>query len=137
VVLELISHITTKDGLTVMAVKDSHTYPTGIKVSDEEFAALNLSRDSFPEHHRKDWFTHRFIINENIYYIFDNSKQLCYNTIKKKSKHMSLSSNRTSFGISLLLYLPSNATEHPLCRFDEEPGLRQRCSASAETTPHE
>jgi len=45
-VLELISH-TTKEGLTVMAVKDSHTYPTGIKVSDEEFAALNLSRDSF------------------------------------------------------------------------------------------
>src|SRR5437764_819364 len=85
----------------------------------------------------KVWFTHRFIINENIYYIFDNSKQLCYNTIKKKSKHTSLSSNRTSFGISLLLYLPSNATEHPLCRFDEEPGLRQRCSASAETTPHE
>src|SRR5947209_14731833 len=78
-----------------------------------------------------------FIINENIYYIFDNSKQLCYNAIKNKSKHASLSSNRTSFGISLLLYLPSNATEHPLCRFDEEPGLRQWCSASAETTQPE
>ncbi len=41
--------------------------------------------------------------------------------------------HRTSFGISLLLYLPSNATQHPLCRFDEEPGLRLRCPASAET----
>ena len=47
VVLELLSHTTTKEGLTVTAVKDSHVYPTGIKVSDEELAALNLSRDSF------------------------------------------------------------------------------------------
>jgi hypothetical protein len=47
---------------------------------------------------------------------------LCYDVIKKKSKHISLSSYRNSFGISLLLYLPSNATSHPLCRFDEEPG---------------
>jgi transposase len=47
VVLELISHITTKEGLAVMALKDNHTYPTGIKVSDDELAALNLSRDSF------------------------------------------------------------------------------------------
>lgn len=47
VVLELISHPTTKEGLTVTAVKDSTTYPTGIKVSDDDLAALNLSRDSF------------------------------------------------------------------------------------------
>jgi transposase len=47
VVLELISHTTTKEGLVVTALKDSNTYPTGIKVSDEELAALNLSRDSF------------------------------------------------------------------------------------------
>jgi transposase len=47
VVLELLSHTTTKEGLVVTAVKDSHTYPTGLKVSDEELAALNLSRDSF------------------------------------------------------------------------------------------
>jgi transposase len=47
VVLELISHTTTKEGLAVMALKDSHTYPTGIKVSDDELAALNLSRDPF------------------------------------------------------------------------------------------
>jgi DNA-binding phage protein len=47
VVLELISHTTTKEGLTVMAVKDSHTYPTGIKISDKELAALHLSSDPF------------------------------------------------------------------------------------------
>jgi len=47
VVLELISHTTTKDGLTVTAVKDSNVYPTGIKVSDKELAALNLSSNSF------------------------------------------------------------------------------------------
>ncbi len=47
VVLELISHTTTKEGLAVTAVKDSNSYPTGIKVSDEELAALNLSRDPF------------------------------------------------------------------------------------------
>jgi hypothetical protein len=47
VVLELISHTTTKEGLAITAIKDSHTYPTGIKVSDDELAALNLSRDSY------------------------------------------------------------------------------------------
>lgn len=47
VVLELISHTTTKEGLAVTALKDSHTYPTGIKVSDDELAALNIVRDSF------------------------------------------------------------------------------------------
>src|SRR6266581_1669192 len=47
VVLELISHTTTQEGLTGTAIKDSHTYPTGIKVSDEELAALNLSREPF------------------------------------------------------------------------------------------
>ncbi len=47
VVLELISHTTTSEGLTVTAVKDSNTYPTGLKVSDDELAALNLYRESF------------------------------------------------------------------------------------------
>jgi transposase len=47
VVLELLSHTTTKEGLVVTALKDSNTYPTGIKVSDNELAALNLFRDSF------------------------------------------------------------------------------------------
>src|SRR2546425_1854146 len=47
VVLELLSHTTTKAGLVVTAVKDSNVYPTGIKVSDDELAALNLYRESF------------------------------------------------------------------------------------------
>ncbi len=47
VVLELISHTTTKEGLAVTAVKDSNTYPTGIKISDDELAALNLFSASF------------------------------------------------------------------------------------------
>ena len=45
--LELISHTRTKEGLVVTAIKDSHIYPTGIKVSDDELAALNLVRDAF------------------------------------------------------------------------------------------
>jgi len=47
VVLELISHTTTNEGLTVTALKDSKTYPTGTKVTDEELAALHLLRDAF------------------------------------------------------------------------------------------
>lgn len=47
VVLELLSHTTTDEGLTVTALKDSHLYPTGTKVTDEELAALHLLRDPF------------------------------------------------------------------------------------------
>lgn len=47
VVLELLSHTKTKEGLAVIALKDSNIYPTGIKVSDEELASLNLSKNSF------------------------------------------------------------------------------------------
>lgn len=47
IVLEFISHTTTTEGLTVTAVKDSQTYPTDLKVTDEELAALNLVRDPF------------------------------------------------------------------------------------------
>ncbi len=47
VVLELISHTTTQEGLTVTALKDSQTYPTGMKVTDEELAALHLLREAF------------------------------------------------------------------------------------------
>jgi len=46
-IIELISHTISKEGLTVTAVKDSHTYPTGIKVTDEELNALHLIRDAF------------------------------------------------------------------------------------------
>jgi transposase len=45
--IELISHTTTTEGLTVTAVKDTNHYPTGIKVSDDEMAALKIVRDSF------------------------------------------------------------------------------------------
>ena len=47
VVVELISHTTTKEGLVVTARKDSQTYPTGRKVSDEELAGLHLVRNAF------------------------------------------------------------------------------------------
>lgn len=47
VVLELISHTTTQEGLVVKALKDSHAYPTGLKITDEEVDALNLFRDAF------------------------------------------------------------------------------------------
>src|SRR6266566_1146154 len=46
-VIELISHTTTKQGLTVTAVKDSNSSPTGIKVSDEDLATLNIKREPF------------------------------------------------------------------------------------------
>jgi Rhodopirellula transposase DDE domain len=46
-VIELISHTTTRQGLTVTAVKDTHSYPTGIKVSDEDLASLNIMREPF------------------------------------------------------------------------------------------
>ena len=47
VVLELISHTTTKSGLTVTAVADTNKYQTGIKISDTELAKLNIIRDDF------------------------------------------------------------------------------------------
>jgi transposase len=47
VVLELISHTTTKSGLEVTAMADMNTYPTKIKVSDAEFAKLNIHRETF------------------------------------------------------------------------------------------
>ena len=45
--IELISHTTTKQGLTVTAVKETNRYPTGITVSDEDLATLNISRGPF------------------------------------------------------------------------------------------
>src|SRR6266851_3864351 len=45
--IELISHTTTEEGLTVTAVKDANIYPTGIKVSDEDMATLNIKREPF------------------------------------------------------------------------------------------
>jgi len=47
VILELISHTTTKSGLTVTAVPDTNKYQTGIKVSKQEFENLNIKRNDF------------------------------------------------------------------------------------------
>lgn len=47
VILELISHTTTKSGLKVTAVADTNKYQTGIKVSKKEFESLNIQRDDF------------------------------------------------------------------------------------------
>jgi hypothetical protein len=46
-VIELISRTTTPGGLTVAAVVDTTAYPTKMTVSDTEFQALHLVRDSF------------------------------------------------------------------------------------------
>ena len=46
-VIELISHTTTKEGLTVIAIKDENMYPTGKKVTDKELASLNIVKHSF------------------------------------------------------------------------------------------
>ncbi len=46
-VIELLNHTKTKEGLTVQAVVDKNSYPTKIKVSDEEIQSLNITRDTF------------------------------------------------------------------------------------------
>lgn len=46
-IIELISHTTTDKGLSVQAVVDQNRYPTGIKVSDSEMAALSIERGLF------------------------------------------------------------------------------------------
>jgi hypothetical protein len=47
VIVELIAATTTRKGLKVRAELDSKSYPKGIKVTDEEFAALRILRDEF------------------------------------------------------------------------------------------
>lgn len=47
VIVECISATTTTTGLNVKAVVDTASYPSGIKVSDEEFAGLKLRRHKF------------------------------------------------------------------------------------------
>ena len=63
-VIELISHTTTKQGLTVTAVKDTNCYPTGIKVSDEDLASLEHHEGAFSwrlELHHSTTITGTFI----------------------------------------------------------------------------
>ncbi len=47
VIVELIGATTTRTGLTVQAVRDTGGYPTKIKVSDEELAAVRLTPHAF------------------------------------------------------------------------------------------
>ena len=46
-VVQSIANTTTRQGLTIRAELDESEYPTGIKVTDEQMAALSLSRDKF------------------------------------------------------------------------------------------
>lgn len=47
VMVELIRHTTTKTGLRVEAALDAGTYPTGVKVTEEEMTAIQLVREAF------------------------------------------------------------------------------------------
>jgi transposase len=46
-IIELLNHTTTKEGLTVTAIVDKNTYPTKIKVTNEEMESLNIIRNVF------------------------------------------------------------------------------------------
>jgi hypothetical protein len=46
-IVELIGATTTKTGLSVRCELDQRAYPKGIRVSDEDMAALNIHRDPF------------------------------------------------------------------------------------------
>jgi Rhodopirellula transposase DDE domain len=46
-VVNLIGSTKTKEGLRIQAELDTNTYPMGIKVTDEELAAVNIKRHSF------------------------------------------------------------------------------------------
>jgi hypothetical protein len=47
VILSLIAATTTATGLTVESELDPHRYPTGVRISDEQLATLQLERDPF------------------------------------------------------------------------------------------
>jgi len=47
VIINLIAATTTRKGLKVRAQLDVNSYPKGIKVSDDEFASIRLTRDNF------------------------------------------------------------------------------------------
>jgi hypothetical protein len=48
VILSLIAATTTATGLTVESELDTHRYPTGVTVSEEDMATIHLQRDAFP-----------------------------------------------------------------------------------------
>jgi hypothetical protein len=47
VIVNLIGSTKTRTGLTIHAELDVNTYPTGIKVSNEELAAVRIKKDKF------------------------------------------------------------------------------------------
>jgi hypothetical protein len=47
VIVETIAATTTRTGLTVRAQLDTGSYPTGVKISDQEMAALPITRHDF------------------------------------------------------------------------------------------
>lgn len=47
VVLEYIRHTTTTSGLQIAAMLDENDYPTGKKITDEQYGSINLDRDAF------------------------------------------------------------------------------------------
>ena len=47
VIVNLIGNTKTRTGLTINAELDERPYPTGLKVSDEELAAVRMKRDTF------------------------------------------------------------------------------------------
>ena len=46
-IINLIANTTTETGLEVRAMKDTNSYPKGIKVSDQELNEINLKQDDF------------------------------------------------------------------------------------------
>jgi transposase len=58
-VIELISNTSTSKGLKIVCVEDKNKYELGIKVSEEELAELNITRDAF----HGDW---NYIISPEI-----------------------------------------------------------------------
>ncbi len=47
VIVNLIGNTTTTTGLRIQAALDTHPYPTGLKVSDEELAAVHMTKATF------------------------------------------------------------------------------------------
>ena len=47
VIINLIGSTTTEAGLTINADLDNNSYPTGIEVSDQEMAAINITKHKF------------------------------------------------------------------------------------------
>ena len=52
VIVNLIGHTTTTAGLTIQAELDQGTYPTGIKVTDQQMQNVSLHPADF---HGQDW----------------------------------------------------------------------------------